>query len=88
MSNELMPIISSIGDATIALAGLILDQSRSLRRHMAQMKSHLESQIGELRDRMGRIEGYLDVLREFFVGKGEKQVRMEQRDDPPLGGVT
>ena len=30
----------------------------------------LESQIGNLRDRMGRIEGTLDVLREYFVGTG------------------
>ena len=30
----------------------------------------LESQIGDLRDRMGRIEGTLDVLREFFFGGG------------------
>ena len=30
----------------------------------------LESQNSELRDRMGRIEGTLDVLREYFVGSG------------------
>lgn len=30
----------------------------------------LESQYSDLRDRMGRIDGTLDVLREFFVGTG------------------
>lgn len=30
----------------------------------------LESQYGNLRDRMGRIDGTLDVLRKSFVGSG------------------
>ena len=30
----------------------------------------MESQNSDLRDRLGRIEGYLDLLREFFVGSG------------------
>jgi hypothetical protein len=34
----------------------------------------LESQNSDLRDRMGRIEGTLDVLREFFVGTGRGTV--------------
>ena len=34
----------------------------------------LESQTSDLRDRMGRIEGTLDVLREFFVGTGRGSV--------------
>ena len=41
------------------------------------MESHLparidgvESQTSDLRHRMGRIEGTLDVLREYFVGTG------------------
>ena len=30
----------------------------------------VRGEIGDLRDRLGRVEGYLDVLREFFVGSG------------------
>jgi len=30
----------------------------------------MESQNSDLRDRLGRIEGYLDLLREFFFGGG------------------
>ncbi len=30
----------------------------------------LDAQIGDLRDRLGRIEGYLDLLREFWGGSG------------------
>lgn len=30
----------------------------------------MDSQHGDLRDRMGRIEGTLDVLRDFFVRTG------------------
>ena len=34
----------------------------------------LNFQHGDLRDRMGRIEGTLDVVREFFVGTGRGTV--------------
>lgn len=111
MTNEqLLTIIFSIGGlvltATIALAGLILAQSRALRselreglraaaRERATLRDHMENQIGDvrnqigdvrnqigdlrdrtesqnsdLRDRLGRIEGYLDWLRQFFLRDG------------------
>ena len=38
--------------------------------HLTGRIDGVESQTGELRDRMGRIEGTLDVLREYFVGTG------------------
>ena len=34
------------------------------------LRSWMESQTNDLRDRMGRIEGTLDILREYFVGTG------------------
>ena len=34
------------------------------------LRNWMESQTSDLRDRMGRIEGTLDVLREYFVGTG------------------
>ena len=62
---------------TVALAGLIVAQSRSIRselreaaRERAALRDRMESQNSDLRDRLGRIEGYLDLLREFFVGSG------------------
>jgi len=85
MTNEqLLTIVISILTATLALAGLILAQSRALRRDMARMDSRFESRMDrveswlreaarertELRDRLGRIEGYLDLLRQFFLGNG------------------
>ena len=85
MTNEqLLTIVISILTATLALAGLILAQSRALRRDMARMESRFESRMDrvesrlreaarertELRDRLGRIEGYLDLLRQYFLGNG------------------
>ena len=86
MSNEqLLTIIISLGGliltVSLALAGLILAQSRAIRselreglleaaRERAALRDRMDSQIGDLRDRLGRVEGYLDVLREFFVGSG------------------
>ena len=82
MTNEqLVTIIISILTATIALGGLILGQSRALRselreglreaaRERSALRDRIESQKSDLRDRLGRIEGYLDLLREFFVGGG------------------
>ncbi len=37
----------------------------------------LESKVGDFQDRMGRIEGTLDVLREFFVGTGQETDRQK-----------
>ena len=65
-NQQLLTIIISLG-------GLILAQSRSLRRGMSRMESRIdrmESQNSDLRDRLARIEGYLDLLREFFVASG------------------
>ena len=80
-NQQLLTIIISLGGliltVTLALAGLILAQSRSLRRGMTRMESRLESRMAQmesqnsdLRDCLGRIEGYLDLLREFFVATG------------------
>ena len=34
------------------------------------LRQHVDTQNSDLRDRLGRIEGYRDLLREFFVGSG------------------
>lgn len=88
MHDQLVTIIVSIGGliltSTIAIVGLILVQSRAIRREMAQAESRLRDdtaqlrqdmrelrgEVGDLRDRMGRIEGTLDILRQFFIRDG------------------
>lgn len=64
MTNEqLLTIIISILTATLALAGLILAQSRAIRselreglreasRERGALRNHVDVQIGNLRDRM------------------------------------
>ncbi len=83
MSSELAQWITP---AILILGFLYLDRSiRSVRsdsqadikdlrdrmdRQLGDLRKHLDHQIGDLRDRMGRIEGTLDVLRDFFVRNG------------------
>ena len=67
----------------LTLAGLIVNSNRGLRQDitqlrqdMKQMESRLdgritsvESQIGELRERMAHLEGLLEGLREAIAGR-------------------
>ena len=70
MPYELITIIGTIGGliltATVALAGLILTQSRAIRSELGELRGR----ISRLEDRLARLEGALDVLREFFVRPG------------------
>ena len=59
------------------IIALMIYLHRSTHRRMDRMEARLSEDIKEvraevrdLRDRLGRVEGYLDVLREFFVGSG------------------
>ena len=59
------------------IVGVMLYLHRVTRQDMARMEARLREdikdlrgEIGDLRDRLGRVEGYLDVLRDFFVGSG------------------
>ena len=72
MSGEIFAILA-VG---VALAGVILTSNRGVRQDMAQMESRLdkrisglESQIGELRERMAHLEGLLEGLREAITGR-------------------
>ena len=72
MSGEMMAIFG-VG---LAIAGLIHTSSRGLRQDMARLESRLdgkisglESQIGELRERMAHLEGLLEGLREAITGR-------------------
>ncbi len=73
MSEELIGIIT----AAIALAGLNLFQFRAIRselREAARDRLELRDRIAQievsLSERLGRIEGRLDELREFFFRSG------------------
>ena len=72
MGGEIFAILA-VG---VALAGVILTSNRGVRQDMAQMESRLdkrisglESQIGELRERMAHLEGLLEGLREAITGR-------------------
>ncbi len=74
MSGEILAILA-VG---VALAGVILTSNRGVRQDMAQMESRLdkrisglESQIGELRERMAHLEGLLEGLREAITGRAK-----------------
>ncbi len=41
-----------------------------LRGDVRDLRQHVDTQIGNLRDRIARIEGRLDELREFFFRPG------------------
>ncbi len=45
-------------------------ETAQIRGEVRDLRQHVDTQVGDLRDRMGRIDGYLDLLREFFLGSG------------------
>ncbi len=60
-----------ITPAILILGFFYLDRSiRSVRGELRSFRDRVDDQIGDLRDRLGRIEGTLDVLRDFFVRNG------------------
>ena len=78
MSVELISVLVAVLAIGATLAGLILTSNRGLRQDMAQMESRLdnrisglESQIGELRERMAHLEGLLEGLREAITGRAK-----------------
>ncbi|MDE2973708.1 MAG: hypothetical protein OXU64_03135 [Gemmatimonadota bacterium] len=95
MPDQFTTVTLPICSGLLILAGLILAQSRTLRRDMTQMETRLREdmrhlredmrqdtaalhqdmkelrgEVSDLRDRMGRIEGTLDILRQFFLDSG------------------
>ena len=61
MSMEFIAIIS----ATIALAGLILNGQSNIRKELGGMRK----EINDLRERMARLEGLMEGLREAITGR-------------------
>ena len=72
MSVELISVLIAVLAVGATLGGLILTSSRGLRQDMRRLDeriSGLESQIGELRERMAHLEGLLEGLREAITGR-------------------
>ena len=76
MNAEIMTIVM-VG---VALAGVILASTRGVRQDMARLGSRLDgkiaalessmnTQLGELRERMAHLEGLLEGLREALTGR-------------------
>ena len=66
MTLEIMAIIA----ATVTLGGLILMQSRVAARERGEICTRMAQLEVSLGERMERLEGNFDVLREYFVGSG------------------
>ena len=83
MSVELIGIVT-VG---VALAGVILTSSRGLRQDLRRLDeriSGLESQIGELRERMVHLEGLLEGLREAISGRAAASMQGEPKQPEEL----
>lgn len=59
------------------IVGVMLYLHRTMRQDMRRMETRLREdmkelrgEVSDLRDRMGRIEGTLDILRQFFLDSG------------------
>jgi len=73
-----MTLLFSIGGtivaATIALAGLILVQSRAVRRDMVQLESRLESRMDRMETRLGQ---HTAQVRDDLKRLDERVARLE-----------
>ena len=74
--ERLTPEIIAIVTVGIALAGVILASIRGVRQDMARLESRLDgkivalnTQLGELRERMAHLEGLLEGLREAITSR-------------------
>ena len=65
MSGEIMAILG-VG---VALGGLIYTSLARLETRLDARISAVESQLGELRERMAHLEGLLEGLREAITGR-------------------
>ena len=64
MSIEITIIVTIIS-ASIALAGLILNGQSNIRKEIGGMRK----EINDLRERMARLEGLMEGLREAITGR-------------------
>ena len=83
MSVELIVVLIAVLAVGGTLAGMILTGNRGLRQDMARLESRLDrridglesqsnalrGEIGDLRERMAKLEGLLEGLREAITGR-------------------
>ena len=65
MSGEMIPIVA-VG---VALAGVILTSLRGTEARLGAQIKDLRGEVGELRERMAKLEGLLEGLREAITGR-------------------
>ena len=65
MSGEMIAIVA-VG---VALAGVILTSLRGTEARLGAQIKDLRGEVGELRERMARLEGLLEGLREAITGR-------------------
>ena len=56
-----------VGESEARLREELTKMETRLESRISALETRVDSQIGELREHMARIEGTLDVLREFFL---------------------
>ena len=83
MSAELIAVLIAVLAVGGTLAGMILTGNRGLRQDMTRLESRLDGkidglesqsnalrgEIGDLRERMAKLEGLLEGLREAITGR-------------------
>ena len=70
MDFELISVLVTMVAVGITLAGLFLATVRGLRQEIRDLRGHMgriDSQIGELRERMAHVEGLLMGLRDSLA---------------------
>ena len=65
MSGEMIAIVA-VG---VALAGVILTSLRGTEARLGAQIKDLRGEVGELRERMAKLEGLLEGLREAITGR-------------------
>lgn len=83
MSVELIGVLIAVLAVGGTLAGMILTGNRGLRQDIARLESRLDrridglesqsnalrGEVGDLRERMAKLEGLLEGLREAITGR-------------------
>ena len=72
---SLTPELIAILGVGIALAGLILKAQQSLGARMDRLEARMdgsEAEMREVRDRLSRIEGKMDFLEAYIVGRNKR----------------
>ena len=69
MSVELISVLVAVLAVGATLGGLILTSLRGTEARLGAQIKDLRGEVGELRERMARLEGLLEGLREAITGR-------------------